>query len=139
MTEEPHSAFILQDEIGPCLQVGGIISSVHGEVPFCVHPYVIKEQKLAIEKENNCLEKLGIFKKGFTGYSSPVLLVKRKHQNLHRVLKISGLSMTSYLKSINAFPLVRGCIPAKSQSQCEGMRVADLGDAYQTLRLALDS
>ena len=32
------------------------------------------------------LEKLGIIKKGLTGYSLPVLLVKRKQQNLYRVV-----------------------------------------------------
>ena len=31
------------------------------------------------------LVNLGIIKKGLTGYSSPVLLVKRKQQNLFRV------------------------------------------------------
>ena len=32
------------------------------------------------------LKKLGIIEKGLTGYSSPVLLVKHKLQNLYRVV-----------------------------------------------------
>ena len=32
------------------------------------------------------LEKLGIIKKRLMGYSSPVLLVKHKQQNLYRVV-----------------------------------------------------
>ena len=51
--------------------------------PFFVRPYNIREdQKPIIQKEMDRLEKLGIIRKGLTGYSSPVLLVKRKQQNL---------------------------------------------------------
>ena len=35
-----------------------------------------EEKNPGIEKEMNCLEKLGIIRKGFKGYSSSVLLVK---------------------------------------------------------------
>ena len=44
-----------------------------------------EEQKKAIQKEMDTLERLGIICKGLTGYSSPVVLVKQKNQNLHRV------------------------------------------------------
>ena len=52
-----------------------------------MRPYNIwEDQKPIIQKEMDRLEKLGIIRKGLTGYSSPVLLVKRKQQNLYRVV-----------------------------------------------------
>ena len=75
------------DEIGACPQAE-VHLKLDIEVPFCVWPYVItEEQKPVIEKEMDCLEKLGIIKKGLKGYSTPGLLVKRKHQNIHCVFK----------------------------------------------------
>ena len=44
-----------------------------------------EEQKKVIQKEMDRLEHLGIIRKGLTGYSSLVVLVKRKNQNLYRV------------------------------------------------------
>ena len=44
-----------------------------------------EEQKTFIQKEIDRLEHLGIIQKGLTGYSSLVVLVKRKNKNLHRV------------------------------------------------------
>ena len=55
-------------------------------MPFFVRPYPIKEeQKSIVKREMDCLVNLGIIKKGLTVYSSPVLLVKRKRQNLFRL------------------------------------------------------
>ena len=42
-----------------------------------------EEQKKVIQKEMDRLEHLGIIHKGLTRYSSPVVLVKRKNQNLY--------------------------------------------------------
>ena len=44
-----------------------------------------EEQKKVIQKEMDRLEHLGIIRRELTGYSSPVVLVKRKNQNLYRV------------------------------------------------------
>ena len=44
-----------------------------------------EEQKKVIQKEMDRLEHLGIIRKGLTGYSSPVVLVKWKNQNLYQV------------------------------------------------------
>ena len=44
-----------------------------------------EEQKKVIQKEMDRLEHLGIIHKGLTSYSSPVVLVKWKNQNLYRV------------------------------------------------------
>ena len=54
------------------------------ETPFFVRPYPMREeQKKIIQKEMDRLEHLGIIRKGMTGYSSPVVLVKWKNQNLY--------------------------------------------------------
>ena len=42
-----------------------------------------EEQKKVIQKEIDRLEHLGIIHKGLTNYSSLVVLVKRKNQNLY--------------------------------------------------------
>ena len=47
-------------------------------------PYPMWEgQKKVIQKEMDRLKHLGIIQKGLTGYSSPVVLVKWKNQNLY--------------------------------------------------------
>ena len=47
--------------------------------------YTNEVEKKVIQKEMDRLEHLGIIQKGLTSYSSPVVLVKRKNQNLYRV------------------------------------------------------
>ena len=42
-----------------------------------------EEQEKVIQNEMDRLEHLGIIRKGLAGYSSPVVLVKRKNQNLY--------------------------------------------------------
>ena len=44
-----------------------------------------KEQKKVIQKEMDRLKHFGIIQKGLTSYSSLVVLVKQKNQNLYRV------------------------------------------------------
>ena len=44
-----------------------------------------EEQKKVIQKEMDRLEHLGIIQRGPTGYSSLVVLVKWKNQNLYKV------------------------------------------------------
>ena len=44
-----------------------------------------EEQKKVIQKKKDRLKHLGIIRKGLTGYSSPVVLVKWKNQNLYQV------------------------------------------------------
>ena len=44
-----------------------------------------EEQKKVIQKEVDRIEHLGIIQKRLTSSSSPVVLVKRKNQNLYRV------------------------------------------------------
>ena len=83
---ENTEAFIIRDEIGTCPYFE-VKLKLRDDKPFFVRPYNIREdQKPIIQKEMDRLEKLGIIRKGLTGYSSPVLLVKRKQQNLYRVV-----------------------------------------------------
>ena len=108
--------------------------------PFFVRPYNIREdQKPIIQKEMDRLEKLGIIQKGLTGYSSPVLLVKRKQQNLYRVVTDFRVLNERLVRVNHAFPIVRDCLEAIGASKCEVMSVLDLRDAYHTVPLAEES
>ena len=132
-------AFSIRDEIGTCpfLEVH---LKLRDDTPFFVRPYNIKEeQKPIIQKEMDRLEKLGIIKKGLTGYSSPVLLVKRKQQNLYRVVTDFRILNEQLVRVNHAFPIVRDCLDAIGSSKCKVMSVLDLRDAYHTLPLAEDS
>ena len=72
-----HDVFSLRDEIGACLFIE-VHLKLKDETPF-VRPYPMREeQKKVIQKEMDRLEHLGIIQKGLTGYSSLVVLVKRK-------------------------------------------------------------
>ena len=85
------------------------------------------------------LEKLGIIRKGLTGYSSPVLLVKRKQQNLYRVVTDFRVLNERLVRVNQAFPIVCDCLEAIGASKCKVMSVLDLRDAYHTLPLAEES
>ena len=77
--------FSLRDEIGTCPFIE-VHLKLKDEMPFFVRPYSMREEeKKVIQKEMDRLEHLGIIRKGLTGYSSLVVLVKRKNQNLYRV------------------------------------------------------
>ena len=82
------------------------------------------------------LEKLGINRKGLTRqYSSPVLLVKRKQQNLYRVVTDFRVLNERLVRVNHAFPIVRDCLEAIGASKCEVMSVLDLRDAYHRFLL----
>ena len=82
--EQFTDVFSLRDEIGTCLFIE-VHLRLKDETPFFVRPYPMREEqkKKVIQKEMDRLEHLGIIHKGLTGYSSPVVLVKRKNQNLY--------------------------------------------------------
>ena len=70
-----HDVFSLRDEIGTCPFIE-VHLKLKDETP---RPYPMREeQKKVIQKEMDRLEHLGIIQKGLTGYSSPIVLVKRK-------------------------------------------------------------
>ena len=77
---------------------------------------------------------MNIIQKGLTGYSSPVVLVKRKNQNLYRVC-----SDFRILNEKHAFPLVRDCIEQLGRKHCHYLSTIDLRDAFHTLQQASSS
>ena len=98
-----------------------------------------EEQKKVIQKEMDRLEHLGNIQKGLTSYSSLVVLVKRKNQNLYQVCRDFQLLNEKLLKINHAFPLVRDCIEQLGRSKCDYMNTIDLRDAFHILRLAKTS
>ena len=82
-TEQFTNIFGLRDEIGTCPFIE-VHLKLKDETPFFVRLYPMREeQKKVIQKEMDRLEHLGIIWKGLTSYSSPVVLVKWKNQNLY--------------------------------------------------------
>ena len=96
-----------------------------------------EEQKKVIQKEMDRLEHLGIIRKGLTGYSSPVVLVKRKNPNLYQVCSDFHKVNEKLVKINHAFPLVRDCIEQLGRKKCHYLSMIDLRDAFYTLQLAL--
>ena len=70
-----------------------------------------------------------------TGYSSLVVLVKRKNQNLYRVCSDFRILNEKLLKINHAFPLAGDCIEQLGQIKCDYMSMIDLRDAFHTLGL----
>ena len=110
------------------------------ETLFFVRPYPMREeQKKVIQKEMDRLKHLGIICKGLTGYSSLVVLVKWKNQNLYRVCSDFHILNEKLVKINHAFPLVRDCIEQLGRKKCHYLSIIDLRDAFHTLCLALSS
>ena len=137
--EEFTDVFSPRDEIGTCPFIE-VHLKLKDETPFFVRPYPMREeQKKVIQKEMDRLEHLGIICKGLTGYSSPVVLVKQKNQNLYRVCSDFCILNEKLVKINHAFPLVRDCIEQLRRKKCHYLSMIDLRDAFHTLRLALSS
>ena len=98
-----------------------------------------QEQKKVIQKEMDRLEHLGIIHKGLTSYTSPVVLVKWKNQNLYRVCSDFRILNKKLVKINHAFSLVRDCIEQLGRKKCHYLSTIDLRDAFHTLRLTLSS
>ena len=139
MIMDNKEAFSIRDEIGTCPYFE-VCLQLRDDKPFFVRPYNVREDhKPIIQKEMDRLERLGIIKKALTGYSSPVLLVKRKQQNLYRVVTDFRVLNERLVRVNHAFPIVRDCLEVIGASNCEVMSVLDLRDAYHTLPLAGES
>ena len=137
--EQFTDVFSLRDEIGACPFIE-VHLKLKDETPFFVRPYPMREeQKKVIQKEMERLEHLGIIHKGLTGYSSPVVLVKWKNQNLYRVCSDFRILNEKLVKINHAFPLVRDCIEQLGRKKCHYLSTIDLRYAFHMLRLALSS
>ena len=81
-TDNFHNVFSLRDEIGTC-QFIDVHLKLKDETPFLYdHIPCVKNKKKVMQKEMDS-KHLGIIQKGLTGYSSLVVLVKWKNQNLY--------------------------------------------------------
>ena len=131
--------FSLRDKIGTCPFIE-VHLKLKDETPFFVRPYPMREeQKKVIQKEMDRLEHLGIIQKGLTSYSSPVVLVKRKNQNIYLVCSDFCILNEKLVKINHAFPLVRDCIEQLGRKKCHYLSTIDLRDAFHTLQLVLSS
>ena len=98
-----------------------------------------EEQKKVIQKEMDRLKHLGIIHKGLIDYSSPVVLVKWKNQNLYRVCSDFRILNEKLVKINHTFSLVRDCIEQLGRKKCHYLSTIDLRGTFHTLRLALSS
>ena len=134
--EQFTDVFSLRDKIGTCPFIE-VHLKLKDETPFFVRPYPMREeQKKVIQKEMDRLKHLGIIHKGLTGYSSPVVLVKWKNQNLYQVC--SNFRILNE-KINHTFMLIRDCIEQLGRKKCHYLSTIDLRDAFHTLRLILSS
>ena len=132
-TDNFHDVFSLRDEIGTCPFIE-VHLKLKDKTPFFVLPYpMCEEQNKVIQKEMDRLEHLGIIQKGLTGYSSLVVLVKQKTQNLYRVYSDFLILNEKLLKINHAFLLVRDCIEQLGRKRCHYLSTTDLRDAFHTL------
>ena len=128
-----HDVFSLRDEIGPCPFIE-VHLKLKDETLFFIRPYPMwEEQKKVIQKEMDRLKHLGIIQKGLTGYSSPVVLVKWKNQNLYRACSDFGILNEKLLKINHAFLLVWDCIEQLGQKHCHYLSTIDWRDEFHTL------
>ena len=82
--------------------------------------------KSKIDREMDRLVKLGILKKGLTGYSSPAMAIPRKNSDIPRDIGDFRYLNKRLVKLNMTFLLVRECIQAIGASQCKVMSVIDL-------------
>ena len=137
--EQFTDMFSLRNEIGTCPFIE-VHLKLKDETPFFVRPYPMREeQKKVIQKEMDRFKHLGIIRKGLTSYSSPVVLVKRKNQNLYCVCSDFCILNEKLVKINHTFPLVRDCIEQLGRKKCHYLSTIDLRDTFHTLRLALSS
>ena len=129
-------AFSLRDEIGLC-QSMEVELELRDETPFFIRPFPIKESdKDIVDKEmrKGCL--LGILKKGMSSYSSPIMLIPRKLSGIPRIVTIFRHLNSRLVTWQPSIPLLRDAIQILGASGCEILSLADLRDAYHTLRLS---
>ena len=107
MIYEYKDAFNLRIEIGTCPNIE-IDIDVMDRMPFFIRPYHVREEgKRILDKKMERLCYLGIFKEGFSAYSSPVMLISRKETQDKRVVIDFRHLNTRIAKNNLAYPLVK--------------------------------
>ena len=131
-------AFSLRDEIATCPNIEVEID-VTDKSPFFIRPYHIREENKAfIDKEMKRFCFMGILK-GFSAYSSPVMIISRKLTKGKRVVTDFRHLNVRIAKNNLAYPLVRHTFSAQGNSRCEVLSVLYLKDAFHSLRLSENS
>ena len=131
--------FSHRDEIGTCQNIEVDIE-VTDRLPFFIRPYHIREEdKEIIDKEMKRLCYMGILKEGFSAYSSPVMLIRRKLTKDKRVVTDFRHLNVRTAKNNLAYPLVRDMFSVLGNSKGEVLSVLDLKDAFPSLRLSENS
>ena len=132
-------AFSLRDEIGTCPNIEVEIN-VTDKSPFFIRSYHVREEdKAFLDKEMKQFCYIGILKKGFSAYSSPVMLISRKLTEDERVVTDFRHLNVRIAKNNLAYPLVRDMFSMLGSSRCEVLSVLDLRDAFHSLRLLENS
>ena len=102
--------------------------------PFFIRPFHAREEDKAIlDKEMKRLCYLGILKEGFSAYSIPVMLVRRKMTQDKRVVTDFRHLYMRIAKNNLAYPLIKDTYTMLGSSKCEVMSVLDLKDACHSL------
>ena len=106
MLHKYEGAFSLRDEIGTCPNIEVEID-LTDKSPFFIRPYHVNEEdKSLIDKEMKHLCYLGILKKGFSPYSSPVMLISREHTQDKTVVTDFRQLNVRIAKNNLAYPLL---------------------------------
>ena len=126
---EYNNAFSLRDEIGTCPNIEVEID-VTDKTPLFIRPFHAKEEdKVILDKEMKRLCYLEILK-GFSVYSSPVMLISRKMTQDKRVVTDFRHLNMHIAKNNLAYPLLKDTFTLLGSSRCEVLSVLDLKDAF---------
>ena len=132
-------AFSLRDEIGMCPNIKVEID-VMDNSPFFIRPFHAKEEDKAIlDKEMKRLCYLGILKEGFSGYSSPVILISQKVTQDNRVVTNFRHLNMRIAKNNLAYPLLKDTFMLLGGSKWKVLSVLNLKDTFHSLRLTKSS
>ena len=81
---------------------------------------------------------LGILKKGFSPYSSPIMLISRKVMQDKMVVTDYRHLHVRIVKNNLTYPLVRDTFSVLGNCECEVLSVLGLKDVFHSLRLSED-
>ena len=136
---EYKDAFSIRDEIGTCPNIEVEID-VTDKCPFFIRPFHAREEdKALLDKEMKRLFYLGILRKGFSAYSSPIILVSRKMTQDKRVVTDFRHLNMRIAKNNLAYPLLKDTFTLLGSFKCDVMSVLDLKDTFHSLRLTESS